>query len=98
MLVATLAWLRGRQVDIEGRPLNREVGKKSHFFGLDDAVCSVEDLVLQHYAAPEHGGWQGVHAEGAVFTTLFALTFWDALFADVPDVFRHPFQVRVVSE
>lgn len=34
----------------------------------------------------------GVHAEGGIWSTLFGLLMWDALFAPVPDVFRTPFQ------
>jgi hypothetical protein len=42
------------QVSIEGRPLNYKAGNHSKFVGLDDEVCSVEQLALQHYAA-EYG-------------------------------------------
>jgi len=80
------------QVSIEGRPLNYEMGRKSQFVGLDDEVCSVEGLALQHYAAEGHGGWRGTHCEGGGVTTLFVLLFWDVVFAAVPDVFQHPFQ------
>ena len=34
----------------------------------------------------------GMHAEGGIWATLFGLLMWDALFADVPDVFRTQFQ------
>lgn len=34
----------------------------------------------------------GLHAEGDIWATLFGLLMWDALFADVPDVFRTRFQ------
>lgn len=88
-----LVLLSAGQVVIEGRPLNREVGKKSRFVGLDDEVCTVEDLALQHYAQMEHGGWRGIHCEGSIFRTLYGLLFWDIIFAPVPDVFLHPFQV-----
>ncbi|GIM13787.1 hypothetical protein Vretimale_16849, partial [Volvox reticuliferus] len=37
-------------------------------------------------------GWRGVHSEGGVWTTLWALLCWDVLFMDVPEVFRSPFQ------
>jgi Fanconi-associated nuclease 1 len=80
------------QVSIEGRPLNYQMGRKSQFVGLDDEVCSVEHLALQHYAAESNGGWRGTHCEGGGVTTLFVLLFWDVVFAAVPDVFQHPFQ------
>ena len=34
----------------------------------------------------------GMHCEGGVWATLFGLLFWSVLFADVPGVFRTPFQ------
>eukprot|EP00897_Mesotaenium_endlicherianum_P008066 jgi/Mesen1/7288/ME000373S06360 len=74
-----------------GRPLNREVGAKSRFYGYDSQQCSVEELALQHYAASPPG-WEGAHTEGGVWHTLFGLLLWDALFAPVPDVFQTPFQ------
>ena len=58
------------------------------------AIMTVEELALRHYAQPEHGGWSGVHDEGGVVRTLFGLLLWDVVFADVPDVFRSPYQVR----
>lgn len=53
---------------------------------------TVEDLVLEHFALPEHGSWAGVHSEGGVWSTLFGILLWDVLFAPVPDVFRSRFQ------
>lgn len=41
----------------------------------------MEELALQHYAAPANGGWQGLHTEGGVWSALFALLMWDVLFA-----------------
>ena len=55
-------------------------------------VCTVEELAMQHYAAPEQGGWRGVHCEGSLWTTLFGLLFWDILFMDVADAFQTAFQ------
>lgn len=34
----------------------------------------------------------GVHSEGGVWATLWGLLMWDALFADVADSLRTPFQ------
>ena len=54
---------------------------------MDGFVCGVEELVLQHYAQEEEGGWHGVHCEGACFLTLFGLLMWDVIFAPVPGTF-----------
>lgn len=37
-------------------------------------------------------GVAGVHSEGGVWATLWGLLMWDALFADVADSLRTPFQ------
>ncbi|KAK3254465.1 hypothetical protein CYMTET_36319 [Cymbomonas tetramitiformis] len=79
-----------KQTTIQGRPMNCEVGRKSRFMGHDDETCTVEELALQHYA--QEGGWEGIHSEGSIFSTLFTLLMWDVLFQDVPDVFLTPFQ------
>lgn len=60
--------------------------------GGEVTLCSVEELVLQHYA--EEGGYtEGVHGEGSTLWTVVALLFWDVIYlSDVPDVFLSPFQ------
>lgn len=76
------------------RPLANPTGTKSRFYSADGAAqVTVEELALQHYASPEGGAWQGLHCEGGVWGTLMGLLLWDCIFADVPDVFRSPFQV-----
>ncbi|KXZ52525.1 hypothetical protein GPECTOR_9g569 [Gonium pectorale] len=57
-----------------------------------DGTVGVEELALLHYRSPAGGGWRGVHSEGGVWGTLWGLLMWDVLFADVPEVFRSPFQ------
>ncbi|GBG84969.1 hypothetical protein CBR_g39432, partial [Chara braunii] len=79
-------------ISILGRPVNRTVGMKSRFYGYDGCSCTVEELALQHYAKEEYGQWVGVHSENGIWNTLFGILMWDVLFADVPDVFRTPFQ------
>lgn len=54
-------------------------------------IC-VEDFVLEHYARTDQGGWQGVHSESGVWSTLFGLLLFPAIFHPVPDVFRTQFQ------
>jgi len=74
---------------------------KAVFLGYDEfnedgpdgagARVTVEQLVLQAYALS--GGWTGLHAEGWPLRCLFTLLLWEeAVFADVPDVFRTPYQ------
>lgn len=55
-------------------------------------LCSVEELVLQHYM--ENGYTHGVHGEGSTLWTVVGLLFWDIIYSsDVPDVFLSPFQI-----
>lgn len=79
------------EVHIQGRPLNRETGMKSRFYGESGDQCSVEQLALEYYNA-EGGGWQGVHSESGIWLTIFGLLLWDVIFSDVPNVFRTKFQ------
>ena len=76
----------------------RQPGYKSHFIlpGNDDSatlILSVEALAIAHYKKSE--GWTcALHAEGAVFMTVYTLLFWDIIFGvEMPDVFRNVFQV-----
>ncbi|XP_050237800.1 fanconi-associated nuclease 1 homolog isoform X2 [Mercurialis annua] len=80
-----------KEVHIQGRPLNSEVGKKSRFYGEDGEQCGVEQLALQYYAG-DGGGWQGVHAESGIWLTIFGLLMWGIIFSDVPNVFLNRFQ------
>ena len=81
------------QVNIEGRPLNCEIGAKNVFYGYDGDRCGVEQLALQYYA-DEGGGWQGTHSEGGIWITIFGLLMWDAIFSEVCNVFQSKFQVH----
>lgn len=78
-----------QEIYIEGKLLNSQAGVKSKFQGDDGNVYGVEQYVLQHYSKLQ---WSGIHCEGSVFKTLFALLMWDCIFADIPDVFQTPFQ------
>jgi hypothetical protein len=79
--------LRSRQV----LPTNGQIGQKCLFIGFDGDVCNVENFVLQYFQ--RNGSWAGMHDEGHVFFTLFALVFWDILFdSNVPLVFQTAFQ------
>ena len=51
--------------------------------------CTVEEMVLSHCRGQ---GWKGFHSEGGIMRTLFALLFYDVLFAYVPHVFQTAFQ------
>ncbi|KAK8937605.1 hypothetical protein KSP40_PGU002904 [Platanthera guangdongensis] len=81
-----------RRISISGRPLKNEIGEKSLFYGTDNELCGVEKLALQYYAE-EGGGWQGIHSESGIWTTIFGLLMWGVIFSDVPNVFRSKFQV-----
>jgi len=56
-------------------------------------TISVEQLALDYYASDTGGNWDGIHTEGRIFTTLFTLLLWPALFEiPVPDAFRTSLQ------
>ncbi|KAJ2771612.1 hypothetical protein IWQ56_001714, partial [Coemansia nantahalensis] len=56
----------------------------------DDAVpCSVEQLALWRYKSD---GYDGLHSENALATTLFALLFWDIIFHPLPGVLDTEYQ------
>ena len=51
------------QICIEGRPIASKIGAKSAFWSAEGEAVKVEDLALQHYAAEQHGSWQGERTE-----------------------------------
>ncbi|KAJ1726934.1 hypothetical protein LPJ61_004863, partial [Coemansia biformis] len=61
----------------------------SVWIGDDAAPCSVEQLALWRY---KHDGYDGVHSENAIATTLFALLFWDIIFYPLPGVLDNEYQ------
>ncbi|TRM59262.1 VRR-NUC domain-containing protein [Schizophyllum amplum] len=67
----------------------RKAMGKSIWKGRDDKQVNVETVALERY---ESLGYKGFHAETRILTTLFALLFWDVLFARVPGVFVTEFQ------
>ncbi|ORX54373.1 hypothetical protein DM01DRAFT_348229 [Hesseltinella vesiculosa] len=64
-------------------------GIKSSWRGDDGAVISVEQVAIQYY---NKQGYQGLHAENGVISMLFALLFWDIIFAPIPGAFETPYQ------
>jgi len=90
-----------RNNTITGRSLPSETaGRKSVFIRGDSeatlnegdiTLCSVEELVLQHYL--ENGYTHGLHAEGSTMWSVIGLLFWDIIYdSNVSDVFLSPFQ------
>ncbi len=86
---------------IRADPIRKGKSGRKLAFALLDGSCegSVEDFALDAFlrgavAGCEGRRWRGgFHCECRVFTTIFALLFWDILFADEPDVFQTPFQI-----
>ncbi|GFS12920.1 fanconi-associated nuclease 1-like [Elysia marginata] len=91
------------KVYLEGRVLHSTTGAGPRFLtqasyrggedgeGAGDlAVCGVEEFVLDHYRT--NGFPSGIHAEGSVVSSLFALFCWDILFLPKPDAFHSPYQ------
>jgi hypothetical protein len=75
---------------ILGRATSRKAGVKSRFFGHNDQLCTVEQLVIQHFAV--EGGWRGVHCENGLWSMLSSLLFVDIMFSNVADAFHIPFE------
>ncbi|GAA6056318.1 hypothetical protein JCM3770_000667 [Rhodotorula araucariae] len=65
------------------------IGRKSVWRASDGREVSVEELCLEQYVRE---GWKGFHSENGVLTMIFALTFWDILFAPVDGVFETAYQ------
>ncbi|KAF9068946.1 hypothetical protein BDP27DRAFT_1294387 [Rhodocollybia butyracea] len=66
---------------------------KSIWNGVDGQPCNVETRALQFYASDKGGNFHGLHSETCILTTIFALLFWDIIFADVPGAFETAFQI-----
>ncbi|KAF8237701.1 hypothetical protein L208DRAFT_1388872 [Tricholoma matsutake] len=62
---------------------------KSLWRGKNGEELNVETRALQHY---ESLGYKGFHSESRILTTIFALLFWDIIFADIPGAFETPYQ------
>ena len=57
----------------------------------DVTLCSVEELVLQHYM--ENGYTHGLHGEGSTLWTVIGLLFWEIIYQlEIDDVFISLFQ------
>ncbi|GFO40842.1 fanconi-associated nuclease 1, partial [Plakobranchus ocellatus] len=91
------------KVHLEGRVLHNLTGSGPKFLtqasykreengeGVGDlAVCGVEEFVLDYYKT--NGFPSGMHAEGSIVSSLFALFCWDILFLPVADAFHSPYQ------
>lgn len=58
----------------------------------DVQYSSVEEFAVAHYK--NFGFSKGLHSEGRIIVSLWALLFWDILYeVPIPDVFQSPFQV-----
>ncbi|TFK20357.1 hypothetical protein FA15DRAFT_696981 [Coprinopsis marcescibilis] len=62
---------------------------KSIWEGRNSEEVTVEQRALQHY---EDLGFKGFHAETSILTTIFALLFWDIIFANVRGAFETEYQ------
>ncbi|GAA5911667.1 fanconi-associated nuclease 1 [Sporobolomyces salmoneus] len=73
---------KSKQRTMEGERLDDPtIGKKSLWRATDGDEVSVEELVLEQF-----------HSENGVLTSIFALVFWDIIFAPVDGVFETAFQ------
>ncbi|KAF5373813.1 hypothetical protein D9758_000974 [Tetrapyrgos nigripes] len=72
------------------KPEWRWTGKSLWKGRTPDEEVNVETAALYHY---EDEGFRGFHSETSILTTLFALLFWDVIFADVPGAFETGYQI-----
>ncbi|KAI9592881.1 VRR-NUC domain-containing protein [Syncephalis fuscata] len=78
------------QIFIEGVRANQKgPGAKAKYVLTDGSEGTVEELALEYYTM---NGYQGVHSETSILTTLFALLFWDILFSKHEGAFETPEQ------
>jgi len=79
---------------ITARALNASVPEKNRYCTIlddGDAVMSVENLALAHYAGDEAGNWRGIHSEFRVWATLFGLLFVEVIMlTPIPGNFQSP--------
>ncbi|GAA5848994.1 hypothetical protein JCM3766R1_005419 [Sporobolomyces carnicolor] len=86
----TVVLEKARARQIEGERLDDPtLGKKSVWRARDGREVSVEELALEQYI---NEGWKGFHSENGVLTSIFALVFWDIIFAPIDGVFETPYQ------
>eukprot|EP01080_Neovahlkampfia_damariscottae_P006638 gene6638-10803_t len=78
-----------KHIYIQGISLTKNLPGKSQYRGKDDTLCTVEDLVIQHY---DEKGFDSYHTESSIFVTIFGLLFWDIIYMDIPCVFQTKFQ------
>ncbi|KAF8077614.1 VRR-NUC domain-containing protein [Lyophyllum atratum] len=94
-LAAKAVVMTGTVADKENKPAARNPSDtwkwkgKSIWRGVNGEELNVESRTLQYY---ESLGYKGFHSESRVLTTIFALLFWDIIFADVPGAFETPHQ------
>jgi hypothetical protein len=91
LLLQRVAMRSGKKL---GRPFTveqpQEPIQESLLLPFDESI-SVEQAVINHYQATD---WRGFHVENDLFTSLFGLLLWQAVYAPVPGAFFHPFQAR----
>ncbi|KAH9484539.1 Fanconi-associated nuclease 1-like protein [Psilocybe cubensis] len=73
----------------EAQLTKKKLGQKSSWKGRNGEIVNVEQRALEHY---EEQGFKGFHCETRILTTIFALLFWDIIFADVPGAFETMYQ------
>lgn len=85
----------GRILARVGRKLGNTatVRRRDAFARIDLQLPAAEQGVEQLAAQAMEGDGRSVHyVENALFNTLFALAFWEQIFAPVPGAFNHPYQ------
>ncbi|ETO21552.1 hypothetical protein RFI_15652 [Reticulomyxa filosa] len=50
-----------RTIVVEGNAITKRTGQKSHFYGINNEVLTVEEIILEHFSQVENGQWCGIH-------------------------------------
>ncbi|POW10717.1 hypothetical protein PSTT_05877 [Puccinia striiformis] len=87
-------WKSASKVTIHRSILSdrRETGIKTLWISpVDNSTLTVEEIALEHYLDPD-SDWRGFHSETGILKMIFALVFWDIIFAPIPGAFETAFQ------
>ncbi|KAJ1939875.1 hypothetical protein FBU59_003979, partial [Linderina macrospora] len=83
-------WLEAPERTVYGvRIKNHSQRGASAWDGNDGIPCSVEELAIWRY---QDDGYQGIHSENTLITTLFGLVFYDIIFSPLPGVLDTEYQ------
>ncbi len=91
---AEKVWVRSARKIGQSLPKRQRFSPQLQYIALEKPSYSVERVSREHFHQDEKPCY---YVENALLPGLFALTFWEALFAPVPGAFFNPFQRRAAD-